>query len=75
MDRMDRIQDIALRMEDLCADAGIPRFDRVRFKIGLDEVWFLWEERKLAVVVELGADAAHMAESFAQVMAGDPVMN
>lgn len=78
MDRMDQIQDLALRMEDLCAGAGLPRFDRVRFVSDPgepDEVWFLWEERKLVVAVELTAGPTSLAEALARATSGDPVLN
>lgn len=75
MDRMDEIEDVCRRMEDLCAEGGLPRFDRVKFIAHPGEVWFLWEETKLAVVVELGADPEALAESLARATAGNPVLN
>lgn len=75
MTQMDEIEDMCRRMEDLCADGGIPPFDRVRYAAGLRELWFLWEESKLAVVVELAAGPEAMAASLARATAGDAVLN
>ncbi len=62
-------------MEDLCASGGLPPFDRVRFDTGAEELWFLWEETKLAVVVELTAGPEALAASLAKATAGDAVLN
>lgn len=75
MDRLDLIKDICRRMEDLCADAGLVPFDRVRFASDPDEVWFVWEEQKRVVVIELDADPAAMAATLAKASAGDPTFN
>lgn len=78
MDQLELIKDICRRMEDLTFEAGIPPFDRVRLVSDPgepDEVWFLWEERKLAVAVELTAGPDDLATALAQATAGDPVMN
>ena len=79
MDQLAVMKDICRRMEDLAADAGMPRFDRVRLVSDPgqpDELWFLWEgERKLAVAVELGAGPDALAAALAQASAGDPVLN
>ena len=79
MDQLAVVKDICRRMEDLAADAGLPRFDRVRLVSDHgqpDEVWFLWEgERKLAVVVGLDADPDALASALTQAAAGDPAMN
>lgn len=78
MDRMDLIQDLVLRMEDIAHMAGMPRFDRVRFESDPDELWFLWEEEKQAIVVEM-ADTSNEAlmRAFHQSAAapGDAVLN
>lgn len=78
MNEIARIKDICLRMEDMCAEGGIPPFDRVRLVSDPgkpDEVWFLWEERKLAVAVELTAGPKQLSTALAQATAGDPVLN
>ena len=78
MDRMDQIEDLCRRMEDLAADGGMPRFDRVRYSSdprGPGELWFLWEERKLAVVVELDSGPDALAKALARATGGDAVLN
>lgn len=78
MDRMDQIEDVCRRMEDIAADGGLPRFDRVKYMSasnGPGELWFLWEERKLAVVVELSDSTEALAAALARATAGDAVLN
>lgn len=75
MTHMHQIEDMVRQMEDLCAEGGLPPFDRVRFAMGTGEVWFLWEESKLAVVVEATAGPAELAASLAGATAGDAVLN
>ncbi len=78
MDRMDLIEDVCRRMEDIAADGGLPRFDRVKYmseRGGPGELWFLWEERKLAVVVELSDTTEALASKLARATAGDAVLN
>ena len=75
MTQMSEIEDMCRRMEDMCADGGLPPFDRVRYAVGLGELWFLWEETKLAVVVELAAGPEALADSLARATAGDAVLN
>lgn len=78
MDRMDQIEDVCQRMEDIAADVGLPRFDRVKWMSDPDgpgELWFLWEERKLAVVVELSDTTEALAAKLARATAGDAVLN
>ncbi|MEN0014002.1 MAG: hypothetical protein AAGC46_11590, partial [Solirubrobacteraceae bacterium] len=65
MDQLAHIKDLVLRMEDLTFEGGLPPFDRVRLTTGAhggDELWFLWEERKLCVVVELSDGPEQLAE-------------
>ena len=78
MDRMDHIQDLILRMEDIAMTGGMPRFDRVKFVSDPDELWFLWEEDKRAVVLEMGdtsTEAMQRALTQANAGPGHPVLN
>lgn len=78
MDRMDLIEDVCQRMEDIAADGGLPRFDRVKYMSdphSPGELWFLWEERKVAVVVELSDSTEALAAKLARATAGDAVLN
>lgn len=78
MDRMDLIQDLILRMEDIALMAGRPRFDRVKFMSDPDELWFFWEADKQAIVVEMGdssEQAMRIALNQAMAAGGDPVLN
>ncbi|MDO9355846.1 MAG: hypothetical protein Q7T55_19265 [Solirubrobacteraceae bacterium] len=75
MDRMDHIKDICLRMEDLCADAGIPPFDRVKYASAPEELWFLWGEPKRCVIVELDAGPDALTAALAGATGGDAVLN
>ena len=64
-------------MEDIAASVGLPRFDRVRYDMDVQEAWFLWEDRKLAIVVEMSDTPEQMAAAVARATAGsgDPVLN
>lgn len=79
MDRMEEIQEIALRVEDLAYLAGLRKFDRVRYQTASDEVWFIWEkEEQLVIIIELrdaSLDAIRTAVERAIQPAGDPVLN
>jgi hypothetical protein len=77
MDRLDHLKDLCLRMEDIAAMAGLPRYDRVRYDFDAAEAWFLWEERKLAIVVEMSDTPEKIAAAVARATAGsgDPVLN
>ncbi len=77
MDRMARVEEIVLRMEDLVHEAELPRFDRVRYDIGAEEVWFYWDEQQFATVVELTAAPAELTSAMAAAFAGsgNPVLN
>lgn len=78
MDRMDEIQEIALRMEDIAYLAGLRKFDRVRYRTADEEVWFIWEEEKLVIIVEFrdtSIDALRAAVERAVAPAGDPALN
>lgn len=78
MDQLEHIRSLCRRMEDLAFEAGLPAFDRVRLTTGVggdDELWFLWEERKLCVVVEITAGPEELAAALAGASAGDAVLN
>jgi hypothetical protein len=78
MDQLEHIKDLCRRMEDLAFEADLPPFDRVRLTTGDgggDELWFLWEERKLCVVVEITDGPEHLAEALSRATAGDAVLN
>lgn len=78
MDQLEQIKDLCLRMEDMAFEVGLPRFDRVRLTSaanGGDELWFLWEERKLCVVVEIDSGPEQLAAALSQATAGDAVLN
>ncbi len=78
MDRMDQIEDLCRRMEDIAADGGLPRFDRVKYMSdpeGPGEVWFIWEDTKKVVVVELSDGPQDLAAALASATAGDAVLN
>lgn len=79
MDRMEEIQEIALRVEDLAYLAGLGKFDRVRYQTASEEVWFIWEkEEQLVIIIELrdaSLDAIRTAVEHAIRPAGDPVLN
>lgn len=78
MDRMEEIQEIALRVEDMVYLAGLRKFDRVRYRTADDEVWFMWEEEKLVVIISMrdtSLDAVREAVERAVAPVGDPVLN
>lgn len=78
MDRMEEIHEIALRMEDLAYMAGLKKFDRVRYRIADEEIWFIWEEEQLVIIVEFrdtSNDALRAAIERAVVPVGDPALN
>jgi hypothetical protein len=78
MDQLEHIKDLCCRMEDIACEAGLPRFDRVRLSTGAagdDELWFLWEERRLCIVVELTAGPEQLAAALSRATAGDAVLN
>lgn len=78
MDRIDLIHDLVLRMEDILVAAGSSRFDRVRLVSdpgGPDEVWFVWDEEKRIIVVELTDGPEALTDALAAATAGDPVLN
>lgn len=72
-----QIAELALRMEDIAYAAGLRRFDRVRIVTAEHELWFIWDDEKLVIIVELGGGPEAVAEAFARAMAagGDPVLN
>ena len=62
MDGLSRVHDVATRFVELLDREGIPRFDHARLNLNDEELWFVWEERKRVVVVELGGrDPADVA--------------
>jgi hypothetical protein len=78
MDRMDEIQELALRVEDVLYPRGIRRFDRVQYKTAYEEVWFLWEEEKFILIVEMrdtSLDTIRAAIDHTFKSAGDPALN
>ncbi|MBO9534469.1 MAG: hypothetical protein J7513_15970, partial [Solirubrobacteraceae bacterium] len=60
METMDDINELVLRVEDMLYPAGIRQFDRVRWRTALNELWFLWEDEKFLLIVELH-DTSHDA--------------
>jgi hypothetical protein len=56
MATMRELMAIERRFRELVADAGVLPPDRIEY--GADEVTFLWDEPKLAVVVEADGTAA-----------------
>lgn len=75
---LEDVKDLCRRMEDLCVTGDIPPFDRVRLTTndkGEDEVWFLWEEQKKVVVVELTAEPEDLTAALTNAAAGDAVLN
>jgi hypothetical protein len=78
MDQLAHVRDLCRRMEDLAFEGDLPPFDRVRITTGADggdELWFLWEERQLCVVVEIAAGAEQLAAALSGAVAGDAVLN
>jgi hypothetical protein len=78
MDQLEQIKDLCRRMEDIAFEAELPPFDRVRLTTGDDggdELWFLWEARKLCVVVELTAGPEQLTAALSRATAGDAVLN
>lgn len=78
MDHMEEIQEIALRVEDMVYLAGLRKFDRVRYRTADDELWFIWEEEKLVVILSMrdtSLDAVREAVEQAVRPAGDPILN
>lgn len=78
MDRMDEIREIALRVEDMVYLAGLRKFDRVRYRTAADEVWFIWEEEKLVVIItftDTSLEAIRAAVERAVGTVGDPALN
>ncbi len=78
MDRMEEIREIALRVEDMAYLAGLPKFDRVRYRTADEEVWFIWEEEKLVIIVEFtdtSLPAIRAAVERAVGPIGDPALN
>lgn len=51
---MTTLDEIEARMRAMVADAGLRPPDRVEHEA--HEVWFYWDDEKLAVVVERGDD-------------------
>lgn len=75
---LEDVKDLCRRMEDLCVTGDIPPFDRVRLATnekGEDEVWFLWEDQKKVVVVELTAEPEDLTAALSRAAPGDPVLN
>lgn len=78
MDRMAEIDELVLRVEDMLYPSGMRAFDRVQYKTALEEVWFLWEEEKFILIIELrdtSHDALRAAIDASLKPAGDPALN
>jgi hypothetical protein len=78
MDQLEHIKDLCRRMEDIAFEADLPPFDRVRLTTGADggdELWFLWEERALCVIVGIAAGPEQLTEALSRATAGDAVLN
>lgn len=73
MDRMQEIHDIALRMEDIAYLAGLPKFDRVRYRTADEEIWFIWEEEKLVIIVEFRDTSLQAIRAAVERAVGRPV--
>lgn len=75
--RQRELTELVLRMEDIVQMAGMRRFDRVRLVMTYDEVWCIWDEEKLVVIVEMGATPEAAEEAFrrATAGAGDAALN
>ncbi|MBJ7473111.1 MAG: hypothetical protein JHD16_17530 [Solirubrobacteraceae bacterium] len=71
---MDHIEDLCRRMEDLCANGGIPRFDRVRWVSEPGEVWFIWDPDRV-VAVPLRSTAESLVDALASAPTSDPAFN
>lgn len=72
-----QMNELVLRMEDIVYMAGRPRFDRVRLVMDSHELWFIWEEDKLVIIVELDANPEAVAAAFERATAagGSAVLN